>query len=652
MSGASEGNKPPRDPRELPEPLEANPTPKWTEPEFQPEKAAPRRPELKALGPAPLTMALVLFGLCLALFLRSAAGDFVDLDDHIYVLENPMVNQGLTLEGITRAFTTQHSANWHPLTWISHALDVQLFGLEPAGHHLTSVLLHALTALLFLRLLLLLFDDRWLAISAALLWALHPLRVESVSWVSERKDVLSGLFAMLTLIGYVGWTYFPSRGRKLLVAIVFAAGLMAKPMLVSLPLVMLVLDAWPLKRLSRTNWLRRLKEKTGFVLLALAVVVGTLLTQSSEGAISGSEQLSLLLRLENAQVSLFIYLKQFLWPGTLSALYPHLSNTHSDAQELLLLPALLSLLFFAGLAALALHGRKRFPWLAVGVLWFVVMLLPVLGLVQVGYHAHADRYTYLPSMGLAIIAGSLFSRAQARAPKWAPVGLGLVLSFACLKTWTQIGVWKNSVSLWESVLAENDENLVAQKALAKALREAGDLEGAIEHYRLAFQMDERDTSLLDYVGAMQLELGSAQAAVETFSQARRIDPGSADHALNLGSALMELGRATGNGALLRRAAAQYGDAIQLAPTLGDQLHCMEALAGLQVVQEDLAGAIQTYRQMLDLHAEDPYTNYNLGNALQLAGQEAAARQAFARALEIDPNFQAAKQRLEQLERSE
>ncbi len=661
---------------EPPERLEADPKPRWTSPELALKEKGTAHSIPKRRGPNAWLSSLIVLLLTLASFMGSAKNGFVNYDDDVYVTENPMVMQGLTGRGIVQAFSTQHGANWHPLTWLSHALDVELYGLEPAGHHLTSVLLHALVALLVLRLFLLLFDDPWLALVGALFWALHPLRVESVSWVSERKDVLSGLFALLSLIAYVGWCYFPGRSRKALVALLLALGLMCKPMLVSLPLVFLLLDAWPLRRLKPDTWLLCIKEKWLFFTLAAAAMALTLATQSAEGAISSGSQLSFLTRMENAQLSLFVYLKQTLIPGHLVALYPHLANTAHDAQAKLLWPALGSLVVFAGLGLWAFKQRAALPWLGLGLAWYIIMSLPILGLVQVGYHAHADRYTYLPSIGLALIVAHAFRRAYAFSRPGALATALIVLGLLGRHSMAQVRVWHDSITLWENALAENPVNLVAHKNLALAQRATGHPEEALKHYALAAQMDKQDASLRNLIGELELELGDLEASLVAFQTAAKIDPTDWTYPLNAGITLELQGRDAQADAELQRAQALDANDYRLPLTLGklrareghafgaeklfqralseatgipDQMLCLESLGGLQLSMQNTVGALHSFQNMVVLNEQDALAHYNLSLAQEANHELEAALRSVRRALDLAPDLEAAALRLRTLE---
>ena len=348
-----------------------------------------------------LLVCLGLVAVTWAVFGQTLAHDFVNFDDHVYVYENPLVVRGLSTEGIIGAFTHTHARNWHPLTTISHMLDCQLYGLNAGGHHLTNVILHTISVLLLFLVLKQMTGALWQSAFVAALFAIHPLHVESVAWIAERKDVLSAVFFMLTLAAYARYARAPSAPRYLLVALLFACGLMSKPMLVTLPFVLLLLDYWPLGRLGGQksevgSRLRRLiTEKIPLFALSALSCIATLLTQR-QGP-SAIDQLPFLWRLNNTFVSYVTYIWQMLWPARLAVFYPHPND------RLPLVEVTVAIAFLVGVSLLIIYLRRTKPYLVTGWFWYLGMLVPVIGLVQVGEQAHADRYTYLPQIGLYIM---------------------------------------------------------------------------------------------------------------------------------------------------------------------------------------------------------------------------------------------------------
>ncbi len=407
--------------------------------------------------------------------------DFVNYDDDDYVCENPEVVRGLTLKGMIWAFTRVHSGNWHPLTWISHMLDCQFYGLNPGGHHLTNVLLHMATAILLFLVLRRMTGFLWRSAFVAAVFAIHPLRVESVAWVSERKDVLSGLFFMLTLGAYVRYVQRQSRveGRGLsaqavpaldcfdycLVLLFFALGLMCKPMLVTLPFVLLLLDYWPLNRVVPVTDCRNhfqiprrlVLEKLPLFALAAAACATTLFAQKN--ALWSFEQISFPLRVSNALLSYATYLGQMFWPSGLAVYYPFPTRGGGVAG------VVLSLVVLAGISAVVFVLRRR-SYLLTGWLWYLIMLVPVIGIVQVAAQTRADRYTYLPQIGLYLLltwAVADFCTGW----RYRRVALGggstviLLALIFCARA--QTSYWRNSESLWTHTLACTSDNFLCQK---------------------------------------------------------------------------------------------------------------------------------------------------------------------------------------------
>jgi tetratricopeptide (TPR) repeat protein len=477
-----------------------------------------------------LTLALALGGATFALFAGVRANEFLLYDDATYVGANPAVKAGLTWQGLRWAFANGgYACNFHPLAWLSHMLDVELFELRPSGHHLTSAALHALSAALCFAALRALTRRVWVSLVAAGLFAFHPLRVESVAWVAERKDLLAGVFFFLTLLAWRGHVARPGAGRYAFALGLFALGLLAKPMLVTLPGVLLLLDVWPLRRWSavggqRSTW-ALLLEKLPFALLALASAAVTIRVQAAGGCTQHLEHLSLGVRAENALVACLRYLRNLAWPHDLAVFYPH--------------PAIVaprhSLLRAAGLAALALAAlllaawklRKRGPYIGVGLLWFHGMLVPVIGLVQVGGQALADRYTYLPSVGIELaVACALAELGSGRgARRLAASLLALVLLVAPLPaTLRQIGVWKDTRTLFEHALLVTEGNYVAHVQVGRVLGDAGAIDAARAHFEAALAINPGFfEARYDLAGALYLG-GDLAGAERECREALRLRP--------------------------------------------------------------------------------------------------------------------------------
>jgi tetratricopeptide (TPR) repeat protein len=496
---------------------------------------------------------LICLGLLLAVaavFGQVAGHQFVSYDDRVYLTENWVVRGGLTLDGIRWAFTTTRDANWFPLTWLSHMLDVTLFGSHPAGHHLMNVAIHGVTTVL-----LFLFWARatgavWPSALLAALFALHPLRAESVAWAAERKDVLAALFWLLTMHAYLRYSRSPGVGRYLAVAGLFALGLMCKPMLVTLPFVLLLLDWWPLQRFrpvagnaagtAPPPMGRLLLEKLPLLLLALCSGILTYLVQQRGGAVSSLDQVPFWSRLANALVSYGVYLRQLLWPSGLAVFYPF------DHRQ----PVWQAVLAGTGLLAatiLLLGQWRRRPWLAVGWLWYLGTLVPVIGLVRIGAQSHADRYTYLPSVGALLVlvwGGQELCKRPGR--RWLTVTLAAgVLIAAGLLTTLQLRHWQDTVTLFRRAVAVTSGNWLAHNNLAAELIRRGELNEAMWHLERALASRPDYDSAYANLGIAYINLRQPDRAVAALRTAVRLNPRETTAWYRLGVTLARLGDLAG-----------------------------------------------------------------------------------------------------------
>lgn len=573
----------------------------------------------------------VLFFGTLLLFSRTLENGFIGFDDPGYVTENGHVQNGLNWEGLTWAFTTGTLCNWHPLTWLSHQLDVQFFGLKPAGHHATSVFWHGLNAVLVFLVFRRLTGSFWTSAFSAALFAWHPLRVESVAWVSERKDVLSAFFGLLTLLlyaHYVEITQGKSGGKRglfyALSLLTFALGLMSKPMLVTLPFLLVLLDFWPWRRwqFERTaSWLPILREKLPFFLLSLGACVATFLLQ--KGARVPVANLNLIERLANAVVSIPRYLGKFFWPEDLAVFYPHPTRWPGLAVALAL--ALLIVV-----TALACAQRQRRPWLLSGWFWFLGMLVPVIGIVQVGLQSMADRYSYLPILGwqfaLLWTLRPLVQRSDLRL--WFVVGAGLILGGCAVRTWQQIGFWKDSYRLFERSLTLTRNNPVALNGLGYALLGDGQAAKAVPLLQEACALSPRFAEAHSNLGVALGQAGRLEEARASFQAALAIDPDRIGARVNLGYLCRTTGR-------LDEAVEHYSAALRLNP------HHAEALNNLGKIRLD-AGEIDEATRLFEaaVHSRPYYVAAvsNLGIVYLNSGRidEAVAR--FRQAITIDPAY--------------
>lgn len=493
------------------------------------------------------------FGVALALALVTLAAywpvfqaDFVNYDDRDYVTENPQVKAGLTWAGVKWAFTTDLMGSWHPVTWLTHLADVQFWGLNPAAHHATNLLLHLANLLLVLVLVLRLSAQLWPAVIAAGLFALHPLHVESVAWIAERKDLLSAFFGLLSLLAYTHYarpstrtslsTLNPQpstpsaflRSPSYWLAFGFLAlGLLSKPMLVTCPLLMLLLDWWPLQRVSRPSSIFHLPsakclwlEKLPFFILVGAISFLTLRTQHGSAAVMSLQEFPLTERLANVLHSLFIYVFQFVWPTGLAPFYPF---DHAPGVGRLLVAGLV----VVGFSFATFFLRRSRPELLFGWLWFLIALLPVCGLVQAGLQAHADRYTYLPSLGLGVALGWGLAAALARAsgkPQFLNVILLSVAALLAWRTHEQTQVWQNSEKLWRHTLAVTQGNFMAHQGLAEALLEQGQFEAAKSEFEAALALYPRLPSAHNNLGVLLTGEGKYGEALAAFDQVLALEP--------------------------------------------------------------------------------------------------------------------------------
>jgi Tfp pilus assembly protein PilF len=529
----------------------------------------PARPDVGRNSDARIAWALALA--TFALYLPSLFNDFVDYDDPQYIHEVGPVRNGLTWAGVKWAFTTDRFLNWLPVTWLSHMLDVQLYGLNAGGHHATSAALHAANAPMLFLALRGMTGRRWESAVVAALFAAHPLRVESVVWVAERKDVLCATFFMLALLAYLRYARNPSAARYAVVALCHALGLMSKTMLVTLPGVLLLLDYWPLRRIvrfsppadgstdplptfSQHSVRRLLLEKVPLVLLSLIASAWTVVLQS-RGAMTGLADLNPGQRVANAVVSVPRYLGKIAWPAGLSPFYPHPGSWplwHVAASAALVLL----------LSAWAAAQFRRRPYVFVGWFWFLGMLLPVSGIVQVGLQSMADRYTYLPSIGLTVALVWGAAEVLRPRPQWrvAAGALTTVLLIALsVATWLQQRHWADTLSLFEHALAVDDRNWLAHGMIGLVYSGRGDEAGAIRHYQRAVEINPRHPDAFNNYGVSLDHLGRYDEAAERFRQALSLQrPPSPRTRFALGLALAETGR-------LVEAAEQFGKSAESAP---------------------------------------------------------------------------------------
>jgi tetratricopeptide (TPR) repeat protein len=586
-----------------------------------------------------------------AIYAQLIGHQFITLDDPTYIRENPMVNRGVTGAGLAWAFTTFHAANWHPFTWISHMIDCQLFGMNAGRHLLVNALIHAANTLLVFYLLLRTTHARWSSALVAALFALHPLHVESVAWASERKDTLSTFFGLLSLIAYVRYTEAPSISRYARIAITLALGLLAKPMLVTWPLVMLLLDYWPLRRFaavipsgveeSRRKTLKLIQrgpstslgmtikklvvEKIPLFALVAASVVITFLAQSHGGAVRTFAAAPVALRLSNAVVSYAKYLLLTFWPNNLAVYYP-LAPTGIPAWQVIGAAFLLT-----GITALCFVERRNRPYLIVGWLWFLGTLVPVIGLVQVGGQTMADRYFYIPSIGLfiALVFGLAdLARSWRVAPSLSAGIAGGVLLILATLTNAQIHRWRDSFTLFEHTLAVTPPNLHIEHNLGLALGGSGRYDEAAAHFEKALRIDPNFYDGLVGTGVTREFQDRLPEAIDYFQAAIRSQPDAPTAHLQLGHVLWKQNNDQAALEEIRRAS-------ELAPKDAD-IRADLGLA-LQLVGR-VPEAVEQFHQALRMNPDNAEAHANLGLALLASGKPRDSISEFEMALRLKPEL--------------
>jgi protein O-mannosyl-transferase len=585
-----------------------------------------------------LLIGLLLAAMTLILYWPVQEFDFVNFDDDVFLGDNLPSYNGLSKEGLAWAFRTFHTGNWHPLTWMSHMADIEIYGLHAGGHHRTNALIHAAAVVLLFLVLSGMTQSTWASALVAALFAIHPLHVESVAWVAERKDVLSGFFWILTMGMYARYAEHPTTGRYLLVVLSFGMGLMSKPMIVTLPFVLLLLDYWPLRRYAgtrtsfdrwwgqaktsgRTVVLRLVVEKVPLFLLAAVSSYVTLIAQREVGAIWSIEKMPIAVRLANALVSYMEYIRKMLWPADLAVLYPHagVPETWKIGAAVLLL---------VSISYLAVRKARVMPFLLVGWFWYLGTLVPVIGIVQVGSQSMADRYTYIPLVGLFIAVAWGMKSIVERQPKWrhAVIAILLVaLSGLLLVAKAQVETWKNSVTLFEQALAATEINPMAHNNIGAFYMDQNDCHKAVPHFLKAIQMkanyaspyhglgvcasretpptgamyffrkaleiDPRLTSALVDRGVLFMKQGKLDEAIEDFRQALRIKPDHEGAHTNTGLILLQRGK-------LEEAEFHLGEALRVNPRNAEALNNLGLVRMEQGRVEDAVASFLKARELM------------------------------------------------------
>ncbi|MCC6152859.1 MAG: tetratricopeptide repeat protein [Candidatus Hydrogenedentes bacterium] len=567
-----------------------------------------KKPEKKTIPPwLPICALLVIVA---ALYWPALSFDFTNYDDDDYVTENPFIQRGFTVDMIRWSFTTGHAANWHPLTWISHAIDWQLVGARPSLHHATNIVLHAINAALLYILLLRSAYARGPSFLVALLFAVHPFNVETVAWVSERKNVLSTFFGLLSFIAYVGYAKNKKTSSYVIACVTFAFGLMSKPMLVTWPFVMLLFDYWPLNRIKTplfpVSALLRdmkplIKEKVPFFGLIVALSAITYFVQQRGGAVGSIEAIPMIQRIGNALVSYCNYAIMTIWPFGNAAFYPHPFDTLPVWKALLCLAVLLAI----SMIVIRAGGSKRY--LVTGWFYFLGTMVPVIGIVQVGSQAMADRYAYVPILGLFIIAvwGALEVAGRLKvAPRALAVTAGIVVILLAARSWNQLPHWRNSITLWERAVAVTKDNYVARNNLGSAYLRTNQHDRALLEFTESLRIRPTHPGALVNMGRIFLDNGKAAEAAQFFEKAVSLEP--------------------------RRVAANLNLAI----------------AYFQMKQIDKA--LQQAKLTQQIAPEDPKVYNLLGILSNLSGRPDEAVKYLQTALQIDPNYANAKTNLQRV----
>jgi len=595
--------------------------------------------------PIKLVLSILLITTTLTVFMQTGDHQFINFDDDLYVSNNPHVIGGLTRENIAWAFTSTHAGNWHPLAWLSHLADVDLFGMNPRGHHLTSVFIHSASAFLLFLLLVQFTAALWRSFFVAALFALHPLHVESVAWIAERKDVLSCFFWMLTLLIYSGYVKKPVRSRYLLALFSFVLALMAKPMAVSLPVVLLILDYWPCARLhseplssefrdssaNTTSFLSLFKEKIPFFFLSACSGIITFYAQKEWSYVVALDSFSFKLRIGNALVAYVKYVRKTIWPHDLAIVYP--------------LPGSLpiwqvggSLLLLAGISFLACRVRRRFPYLLMGWLWFLVTLLPVIGIIQVGSQAMADRYTYIPIIGLFIMGtwgAADLVKGRPHGKTFLAVLGGAVLFVLVTVTWRQLGTWKDSITLYRSSLAVTCGNYIVHNNLGLALAEGGRLDEAIDQFRAALLIKPNFDRAHYNLGLALSQQGRLDEAIAETWEALQINPDYEDAHSNLGNLLVEKGK-------VDEAISHYIRALSITSEVSKKFNYTAIALALQVRLDE---AVVNFQKALQLNPRFVDARYNLAIVLAQQNKTEEAKHHLQEVLRLMPEHAGAQRLL-------
>lgn len=578
---------------------------------------SPNSPKLhKLLLPA------ILCVLTLASFAQLFSCGFIEAyDDELYITLNPVVAQGVTIQGVRWSLTTFAAGNWHPLTWWSHMLDVTLFGMNPTGHHVTSLFIHAVNALLLYSLFFRTTGLRSRSFLVAALFSLHPLHVESVAWVAERKDVLCALFGLGALHAYISYASSQRRAYYLAMFISFCLSLMAKPMLVTFPFLLLLLDYWPFERMRHQSWYQLVREKLSLLFPVMVISVVTILAQQSVGAVTPFADDSFPTRLSVAFNAYVVYLRKFFAPYDLASFYPYTS-----VPGLLVVVAVLIL---GTISVIAWQHRQNRPWLLTGWLWFLGMLVPVIGFVSVGAQSYADRYTYLPIIGVIVIVvwggAEILGRINLGKHSKTAISAAVILVCSAL-TWMQTGYWKDGFSLYSRELAVTKENWHAHLGLGNMFLDRKRFNEAISHYYAALITIPRPALAHHNLGTAFEKIGDTVSSQKHFEVAIQLNPVAEDNYLDLANVLRRKGDMAGALRVVTEGLRNVPSSPSLHANKAFTLQCMGQ------VEE----AIAEYQHALNLEPGFVPIYASLGALYVQSGKMIEFRQLLARLNRINP----------------
>lgn len=560
--------------------------------------------------------------------------EFLVFDDGEYIYRNPHVSSGLSAANFVWALTAYHSNNWHPVTWLSHMIDCQLFGLHAGAHHLMNALLHALNSCIVFLLLRRMTGALWKSALVAAAFAVHPMHVESVAWAAERKDVLSTCFALLTVWAYVSYARRPGAARYVAFAVLFVLGIMAKPMLVTLPFVLLLLDYWPLRRFGQPDGVsagavraalpRLLVEKAPLLVVAVASCVLTIQAQTAGGVVRTLDEISLPMRVANALVSYVMYVVKLIAPVRQAFTYPY-------PKQLPVLGALVATVVLAAITALVVHHRRARPAALVGWLWFLGTLVPVIGVVQVGMQAMADRYAYFPSIGLFMLVAWGLDDLSLRWPRRETVvglvsGIALVV-FGC-EAWVQTRYWKDSITFFTRDVSIVKDDPLAYRHLGVAFFEQRRYGEAVGAFRNVLRLHPNDEATMFNLALSFERQGLLADAAQSYQQAIRLKPDHTEAHYNLADLLERMGRGD-------EAIAQFREAIRLQPARAEYYTALGNALGAQGREDE---AIANLEEAIRRSPSNASAHNNLGGVLVRVGRAREAFAEFARALELDPRL--------------